>query len=311
MTSLSGRLLSYATRLAVRPVLEVGCTTLGVPWPFDLIEWVARGIPKSHARRETVQLPHCTAQLVHAPGVPEGDSAILYFHGGGFLVCGPNTHAGLITRLSKYANMPVLAVDYRMLPKPMNDAVQDGLDGYGWLAERYRNVAIAGDSAGGYLTLATAIRLCRYGEARPAALAMLSPLLELNPQPRKTHPNMAADAMFGPQAFDALYALVRLANRGEVFEPLDHITYRLPPTTIHVSGSEVLLHDADAAAALLAFVGVEVDLRVWPDQIHVFQIAPWVPEADQSLRQVGDFIRRQIGVRECLTFHTSPVGWWV
>jgi hypothetical protein len=61
---------------------------------------------------------------------------------------------------------------------------------------------------------------------------------------------------------------------------------------IHVSGSEVLLHDARLAAQRLAAVGVPVQLRVWPGQMHVFQIAaPMVPEANRSLRQIGNFIR--------------------
>ena len=60
----------------------------------------------------------------------------------------------------------------------------------------------------------------------------------------------------------------------------------------HVSGSEVLLHDARLAARRLAAAGVPVELRVWPGQMHVFQIAaPMVPEATRSLRQIGDYIR--------------------
>src|SRR6201999_4311026 len=108
------------------------------------------------------------------------------------------------------------------------------------------------------------------------------------------------DAMFGSKAFDALIALVAKAaakNVGdgkpeELYEPLDHIEPGLPRTLIHVSGSEVLLHDARLAARRLAAVGVPVELRVWPGQMHVFQIAaPMVPEANRSLRQIGNYIR--------------------
>jgi hypothetical protein len=78
----------------------------------------------------------------------------------------------------------------------------------------------------------------------------------------------------------------------EIYEPLDHIEAGLPRTLIHVSGSEVLLHDARLAARRLAAAGVPVQLRVWPGQMHVFQIAaPMVPEADRSLRQIGNYIR--------------------
>ena len=73
----------------------------------------------------------------------------------------------------------------------------------------------------------------------------------------------------------------------EIYEPLDHAEPGLPRTLIHVSGSEVL-HDARLAAQRLAAVGVPVQLRVWPGQMHVFQIAAsMVPEANRSLGPDG------------------------
>jgi acetyl esterase/lipase len=106
--------------------------------------------------------------------------------------------------------------------------------------------------------------------------------------------------MFPPKAFHALVELVEAAAErnivdGEpekIYEPLDHIEPGLPRTLIHVSGSEVLLNDARKAARMLAAAGVPVEVRVWPGQMHVFQIAaPAVKEATRSLRQVGDYIR--------------------
>jgi acetyl esterase/lipase len=65
---------------------------------------------------------------------------------------------------------------------------------------------------------------------------------------------------------------------------------------IHVSGSEVLLHDARLAARALAAAGVPTEVRVWPGQIHDFQLAaPMVPEATRSLRQIGQYIREATG----------------
>jgi acetyl esterase/lipase len=118
--------------------------------------------------------------------------------------------------------------------------------------------------------------------------------------PKQAHPNIRSDAMFPVKAFDAFVDLIaRAAQRHvvdgrpeEIYEPLDHIEAGLPPTLIHVSGSEVLLHDARLAARRLAAAGVPVQLRVWPGQMHVFQIAaPMVPEANRSLRQIGNYIR--------------------
>jgi acetyl esterase/lipase len=110
--------------------------------------------------------------------------------------------------------------------------------------------------------------------------------------------------MFAPRAFDAFYGLITRAaahrdtnvDRDALYEPLDHIQPGLPPTLIHVSGCEVLLHDAQQAAQQLAAAGVPVELQVWPGQIHVFQLAaPMIPEATRSLRQIGRYIREATG----------------
>jgi acetyl esterase/lipase len=106
--------------------------------------------------------------------------------------------------------------------------------------------------------------------------------------------------MFPPRAFAALVDLVHHAaeqhlvdgHPEEIYEPLDHIEPGLPRILIHVSGSEVLLNDARKAARMLAAAGVPVEVRVWPGQMHVFQLAaPAVHEATRSLRQIGDYIR--------------------
>jgi acetyl esterase/lipase len=82
----------------------------------------------------------------------------------------------------------------------------------------------------------------------------------------------------------------------QLYEPLDHVEPGLPRTLIHVSGSEVWLNDARLAARALAAAGVPTEVRVWPGQIHDFQLAaPIVPEAVRSLRQIGEYIREATG----------------
>lgn len=148
--------------------------------------------------------------------------------------------------------------------------------------------------------MALAERLLGDGE-KPAAIVCMSPLMQLAKAAKQVHPNIGSDAMLCAKAFDALFELVAKAARRhlidgrpeEIYEPLDHVVAGLPPVLIHVSGCEVLLHDARLAARRLAGVGVPVQLRVWPGQMHVFQIAaPMVPEADRSLRQIGNYIRK-------------------
>jgi acetyl esterase/lipase len=232
---------------------------------------------------------------------------VLYLHGGAFLTCGANSHSRVVNAVSKFADSPVLVVNYRLVPKhSVGMALDDCHDAYRWLRLRGydpEQIVLAGDSAGGYLALALAQRLQQAGE-EPAALVAISPLLQLAKEPKQAHPNIKTDAMFPSKSFDALVALVARAASNNVvdgepekiYEPLDHLEPGLPRTLIHVSGSEVLLHDARLAARRLAAVGVPAEVRVWPGQIHDFQIAaPVVPEAKRSLRQIGEYIREATG----------------
>lgn len=300
--SLAGRLVSLAAMLTIKPTLAIGSHVPHLPWPFGLVNFAARLIrPAPGTIKATIALPNCNAQLVRADGVLPADgkrSVILYLHGGAFLACGANTHSGIVTALSEYADSPVLVVDYRMVPKhSVGTAIEDCYDAYQWLRLRgYEpdQIVLAGDSAGGYLSLALAERVVDEGEM-PAALVTMSPLFEIDNESRANHPNMHTDAMFPPRAFDALVELIEraAARKGEdIYEPLDHIEPGLPRTLIHASGSEVLLSDARKAAHMLAAAGVPVELRIWPGQMHVFQLAsPMVSEAKRSLRQIGEYIR--------------------
>jgi acetyl esterase/lipase len=300
--SVAGKLFALAAMLTIKPTLTIGSLAPKLPWPWGLVDFAARVLrPAPGTVRATIALPNCTAQLIRAAGVLPADgkrSIVLYLHGGAFLTCGANSHGRLVTALSKFADSPVLVVNYRMIPKfSIGQAVDDCYDAYKWLRlSGYdpEQIVLAGDSAGGYLSLALAERVHADGEL-PAAVVTMSPLFEIDNDGRAQHPNMRSDAMFPPKAFDALHQLIEAAagRRGEdVYEPLDHIEPGLPRTLIHVSGSEVLLNDARKAAHMLAAAGVPVEVRVWPGQMHVFQLAaPAVKEATRSLRQIGDYIR--------------------
>ncbi|MGV0624930.1 alpha/beta hydrolase fold domain-containing protein [Mycolicibacter minnesotensis] len=305
--SLAGQLAGLAARLSIRPILAIGSRLPTAPWPWGLVDHAARVVPPAPGSvHHTVRLPNSTARLVRAAGVAPADGSgrvVLYLHGGAFLMCGPNTHDRLVTTLSKYADSPALVVGYRTIPKhSVGAAIDDCYDGYQWLRRQgYApdQIVVAGDSAGGYLALALAQRLLDEAE-QPAAVVAMSPLTQIAKESRRTHPNADTDAMFPAKAFDALVEIIRHAaehrpvggNPEEIFEPLDHIEAGLCPTLIHVSGSEAMLQDAELVARRLAGVGVPVQLRVWPGQMHVFQIAgPMVPEATRSLRQIGAYIR--------------------
>src|SRR6201992_3885235 len=205
--SVAARVATLASRLTIRPILAAGSHAPNLPWPWGLIDFAARVLlPVSATVRQVVSLPNASAQLVRAPGVLPADGSrrmVLYFHGGGFLTCGANSHGRLVETLSKFADSPVLVVNYRLLPKhSIGMALDDCRDAYQWVRRRgYQpdQIVLAGDSAGGYLALALAQRLLECRE-QPAALVALSPLLQLATQPKTTHANIGSDAMFSPRA---------------------------------------------------------------------------------------------------------------
>lgn len=307
--SIAARITALVAMATIKPTLTIGSIAPKFPWPWGALDFVCRAMrPVPGTIRATISLPNCNAQLVRAPGVLPADgkrSVILYAHGGAFLTCGVNSHSRMVNALSRFADSPVLVVNYRMIPKhSVGQALDDCYDGYQWLREHgYEpdQIVLAGDSAGGYLSLALAERLHYEPAAEsPAAVVTMSPFFEIDNEARANHPNVRSDAMFPAKAFLALTELIEHAGRHNmidgkpepIYEPLDHIEPGLPRTLIHVSGSEVLISDARKAARLLAAAGVPVEVRVWPGQMHVFQIAaPMVPEATRSLKQIGDYIR--------------------
>jgi acetyl esterase/lipase len=105
------------------------------PWPWGLVDFAAQALkPAPGTVRATIRLPHCTAQMIRAAGVLPADNSrriMLYIHGGAFMTGGTNTHGRLVSMLSKYADTPVLFVNYRTMPKhSIGDAVDDCYDGY-------------------------------------------------------------------------------------------------------------------------------------------------------------------------------------
>src|SRR3977135_1686090 len=139
--SLAGRLTALAALLTIRPTLAIGSHAPPLPWPGGLADLVARvARPAPGSVRATVSLPNCTAQLVRAGGVLPADgkhSVILYMHGGAFLTGGAHSPCRLVTALSRYADSPVLVVNYRMIPKhSVGLALDDCYDAYKCLRQQ-------------------------------------------------------------------------------------------------------------------------------------------------------------------------------
>lgn len=246
---------------------------------------------------EPVTVNGVPAEWVTAPGA-DPRRAVLYLHGGAYVLGSVNTHRDLAGRISRAAGARVLNVDYRLAPEhPHPAAVEDATAAYRWLLQADHDparLAIAGDSAGGGLTIATLVALRDGGLPLPAAAVCLSPWVDLE----GIGESMTTRAHLDPMVQQP--HLVRMARlylgaldpRTPLAAPLYADLAGLPPLYVQVGTAETLLDDATRIAERARAAGVDVTLELWDDMIHVFQaFAPMLPEGQQAIDKIGEYLR--------------------
>lgn len=235
------------------------------------------------------------AELVRAPNATE-DGVVLYFHGGAFFCCGLRSHRRMVSRISAASGMPVLNVGYRQLPTAtLTQSVQDCLDAYRMLLDSGYSgdqVVFAGDSAGGYLAFAVALRAEAEGLPMPAGITAIAPWVDLECEHSLAHPNGLTDPYLPIRQIARLIPLLYGGLTPPVDSLLDADLSGLPPTLIQVGSVEALLSDAELMTDRLARARVPVRLQIWQRQVHVFQaLADLIPEGHAAIREIGDFMR--------------------
>jgi epsilon-lactone hydrolase len=299
MTSLRSRIL-HRTLSRVTGVLALNLTVQ--EQRTRLNELARRGIrlPRGvHVR--TVQAGGIHAEWIE-PVNADPNRVILYLHGGGYCICSLDTHRGLAARLALASEARLLIIDYRLAPEnPFPAALEDAMAAYRWLLAQgvpAGQIVIAGDSAGGGLSLATAVSLRSASEALPAALVLLSPWTDLTFSGKSIQTRKSVDPIFGGEGNRLGFAPSYLGAQdpcNPLISPLFAELQRLPPTLIHVGSDEILLDDSTRLQQKLETAGVISHLVVWEDMWHVFQVfAPYVPEAQYSINKLGDFIQQSI-----------------
>ena len=230
------------------------------------------------------------------------ERVLLYLHGGGYLACSPITHRNITMRLARYAGCRVLAINYRKSPHyPYPYALEDALQSYRWLLDQgyaADKITLAGDSAGGHLTMATLLAIRDAGLPRPAGAACLSPWTDLSCTSDSMRQNASRDTLIPVRR--VRHAAKHFANGMPLKDPRVSPLYanlqELPPLLIHVGDGEVLLHDSTRLAEKAAAQGVDVSLKVWRNAPHVFQLfAGVVPQSTWSLKEIAQFMRKQTG----------------
>ncbi len=240
------------------------------------------------------------AAWISAPGAA-ADRAVLYLHGGGYIMGSLNTHRDMMGRISRAAQARVLGLDYRLAPEhPFPAAVDDTVAGYRFLLDQGlppSRLAVAGDSAGGALTLAALIAGRDAGLPMPAAAVCLSPFLDLEGTGESIKTRADVDPIATPEVID-VWAKAYLAGadpRTPLANPLFADLHGLPPLLIQVGDHEVLLDDSTRLAERAQAAGVNAELEVWPEMIHRWHsYAAVLPEGQQAIDGIGTFLRKQI-----------------
>jgi acetyl esterase/lipase len=231
-------------------------------------------------------------------GSPDG-KLLLYLHGGAYVMGNCATHRQLVSYLAKYSGVKALLPEYRLAPEhPFPAAVEDAVGLYRWLlANGYpaQNIVIAGDSAGGGLTMATLLSLREAGDPLPAAACLLSPWLDLAATGESMTTRAKKDPWFQPEDMPIVAAYY--CNEDELRNPLVSPVYAdlsgLPPLYIQVGQDEILLSDSTRAAEKVKAAGGDVAIEIWPGMWHVFQaFLHQMPESKKAVKKIGKFVRR-------------------
>lgn len=232
--------------------------------------------------------------LVAAP-----EQVILYLHGGGY-VCGKTrTYFNICSRLARELNAEVLLPAYRLAPEhPFPAAIEDAVASYEWLLKqgwRGDQITIAGDSAGGGLSLGTLLALRDNGRPLPRCAVLISPYADVHSTTASIRGNDATDFMLGANMLEVgrnVYAQTPLDAAHPYASPALGDYSGLPPLFITVCDHECLRDDAYAVEAKALAAGVPVTLLSRPDLMHVWPIfAPLLPEAREDLTRIANFIR--------------------
>jgi len=246
---------------------------------------------------ERVTAPVRPAEWLTPPGA-RPNTVVLYLHGGGYVIGSPRSHRHLAAAVARAGAARALLLDYRLAPEhPFPAALDDAVAAYEWLLGQGldpRRIVVAGDSAGGGLTVATLLALRDRGRPLPAAGVCISPWVDLT----CSAPSYTGKAAVDPIVTQESVTLLAKAyvGAGDVKAPLVSPLYAdlagLPPLLVHVGSDEVLLDDALGLGERARKAGVDVQVEEWPAMIHVWHwFQPMLEDAERATKAIGEFVR--------------------
>ena len=224
------------------------------------------------------------------------DRVILYIHGGGWIFGSPLTCRKLTSTMAKASRLKILSIDYRLSPEyPFPTPLNDCVNAYKWLLSNGYNskdIIIAGDSAGGNLTLGTLLKLRDKGNNLPAGAICLSPATDFTFSDESYFRNAETDPSLADVGFFWWY-VAYLGNedpRNPYISPLFGDLRDLPPILIQVSSSEMLYSDSTRFVEKAKKAGTNAILQSWDDMTHVFQdLSDDLPESKDAINKIANF----------------------
>jgi len=296
MPSLRARLLNRLLRTTTKGMWRPG---------LDIVE-VRRHTAKMEARFAR-RAPTIATETVDAGGVPAiwfgpperaANGTLLYLHGGAWCLHLPRIYARFAASLSELTGARVLLPDYRLAPEhPFPAGIDDCLAVYRWMVDqgyRQKPLALAGDSAGGSLSLVTLMRARDALLPLPDCAVLLSPSTDLTMSAPSARYNALLDPMFSTAAQDLLPDIYCPGQdrRNPLLSPLFGNWSGLPPLLFHAGSTEMLLDDSVRAHDRATQAGVPAEIDVFVGMPHVWHMFAWLPEAKLATRRVVEFIQQ-------------------
>lgn len=270
----------------------------------ETLERAARLVPNIYYKTRYEKIP-ADHPVAGAWILPDGasDHVLLYFHGGGYVNGSHRTHRMLVTQIADKGKFKALIVDYRCAPEyPYPAAVEDAWAAYEYLLDQgYRpeQIAVAGDSAGGGLSLALLYLLREKGMAMPSSAVLICPWTDLLVTGASADKNEGKDPVITKGA--GFFWAEQYAGSRDLKDPLISPLYGdpsgLPPVYIQAAELDLLLDDAVRMHRKIRSVNGSSRLDIYPGMFHVWQ-AFWIllPEAREANQRIADFIRGNFGM---------------
>jgi epsilon-lactone hydrolase len=257
------------------------------------------GAAPAHVKVEDVDAGGVSAVAVSAPGAVS-DRVLMYLHGGGLVLGSPATVTTPVAKAASTAHARGILPRYRLAPEHLYPAqVDDVVTVYRWLLKNGtppNGIVIAGESAGGGLVCAVLLALRDAGDPLPAAAVPISPMVDFEFKGESWQTNAANDGFVDRELAIQNVPMFLGDQDPAASSPINADLAGLPPLLIQVGGHECIRDDAVAFAEKARAAGVDVTLEVWDEMVHLWHNFSYLPEAQQAIAHIADFVRDRTAV---------------